>query len=177
MPRIHITGNAGSGKSTLAVRLGAALQVPVTGLDEIVWRPGWTKTPSDERLMLEQQLVSRPNWIIEGVSKTVREAAEIVILLDVSRFVAFSRCARRNWRYLFRSRPSLPPDCPELLIIPRLCRLIWNFQKNIKPQIVSDMQRSDTKFFHVSSADELDIVLRELGAISFLGAVVPGKSR
>ena len=50
--RIHITGNAGSGKSTFAKSIGDILGVHVYGLDKIVWKEGWKKTPLHERKSL-----------------------------------------------------------------------------------------------------------------------------
>ncbi len=163
MSRIHITGNAGSGKSTLADALGASLGLPVRGLDEIVWSPGWKKTRIEQREALERALISEPDWVIEGVSQTVRKAADVVIFLDVARPTSYWRCAKRNWRYLFRSRPGLPAHCPEILIIPRLVRLIWNFPRIVRPQILSDMRASDARCFHVSNTTELSAALSELG--------------
>ena len=143
MTRIHITGNAGSGKSTLAARLGRSLDLPVFGLDQIVWQPGWRKSPSDWRRDREAKLVARPSWIIEGVSRTVLDAADYVIFLDVSRATSFVRCAGRNWKYLFRSRPGLPENCPEILIIPRLIQIIWRFPIHVRPGILSALAVRD----------------------------------
>ncbi|MGJ8529313.1 hypothetical protein [Maritalea sp.] len=78
MNRIHITGNAGSGKTTFAAELGLALGLPVFGLDSIVWQPGWQKTPTAERVIEEEALISQKIWIIEGVSKPVRDAADVL---------------------------------------------------------------------------------------------------
>ena len=161
--RIHATGNAGSGKSTLAALIGESLGLPVKGMDEIVWMPGWEKTPAEERKVLEKALISGSSWVIDGVSPTVRSAADVVIFLDVSRPTSYFRCAKRNWRYMFRSRPGLPPHCPEILIVPRLIRLIWNFTARVKPQILADMQQAKGQFFHVTNKNELNTVLHELG--------------
>src|SRR4051812_6554459 len=128
MKRILVTGNAGAGKSTLAQHLGQVLGLPVYGLDQIVWQSGWRKTPTQLRRQRIQELISSSDeWIIEGVSQAVLEAADAVIFIDAPRIVCFWRCAKRNWRYLFCSRPDLPEGCPEWRIIPQLCRIIWNF--------------------------------------------------
>lgn len=58
--RIFVTGNAGSGKSTYAKRLGETLNLPVHGLDAIVWQSGWRKTPPEEKQKRIQPLAACP---------------------------------------------------------------------------------------------------------------------
>lgn len=135
--RILVTGNAGSGKSTLAHELGQRLSLPVHGLDMIVWRPGWQPAPIAERTAALMELAERPAWVVDGVSRVLEEHADHVIFLDVAPGVCTWRCAKRNWRYLFRSRPGLPARCPELLIIPELLRIIWRFDRDVRPRILA----------------------------------------
>ncbi len=138
--RIHITGNAGSGKSTLAEKIGTILGLDVFSLDAVVWKEGWKVTPQDERRRLEKMIVARPQWIIEGVSSIAREAADTIIFLDFPRNVCYLRCAKRNVHYLFKSRPGLPDNCPEIKIVPTLFKIIWNFSSTVKPKIVKDLE-------------------------------------
>ena len=163
MTRIHITGNAGSGKTTLARLLGSRLGLPVCHLDDVVWQSGWRKTPADERVARERELVAQKRWVIDGVSRTVREAADVIVLLDISRPVAYLRCAKRNWRYLFTSRPELPPRCPELLIAPHLVRLIWRFQTEALPTIIDHATASGSDFYRIRNRDDRARLLRALG--------------
>ena len=163
MTRIFITGNAGSGKSTLARRIGTSFGIPVQGLDQVVWRPGWRKTGPDERAAAESALIAPAAWVIEGVSWDVMEAADLVIFLDVSRRTSYLRCAGRNWRYLFRSRPGLPENCPEVLIIPELIRIIWRFPKRVRPRILSALGERPTRSRIVRNRADLDQLLQELG--------------
>ena len=65
-------------------------------------------------------------------------AADLVVFLDVPRRVSLVRCARRNAPYLFRSRPDLPERCPEVLIIPKLLKIIWQFPTHVRPQLLAD---------------------------------------
>jgi adenylate kinase family enzyme len=125
--RIHVTGNAGAGKTTLAVKLGQELRMPVIHLDTIVWQPGWKSVPVDQRNEALRLAASPKNWIIEGVSRYIREQADVVVFLDIPRHTCVWRCAKRNWRYLFRSRPEMPIGCPEWRIMARLIRMIWDF--------------------------------------------------
>lgn len=125
--RIHVTGNAGAGKTTLAARLGEHTGLPVFSLDRIVWRPGWRKTPPAERAALEEALIARPEWIVEGVSARVRAAADLVIFLDLPRAACVRRALVRTLRNRGRARPGLPADCPDWRIVPRLIGLIRRF--------------------------------------------------
>lgn len=154
MRRIHVTGNAGVGKTTTAARLGRSLGLPVYSLDAIVWQSRWKKTPAEERLAREAALIAEPRWVIDGVSQTVREAADTIVFLDLPRGVCLYRCARRNWRYLFRSRPGLPEQCPEYRIAPYLARLIWRFPRRVRPAILDESKGKI--FVHVRSARDLD---------------------
>ena len=161
--KIHVTGNAGSGKTTLAAVIGAELGLPVYGLDSIVWSPGWQKTSPDIRAAKESELISGDDWVIDGVSPAVRRAADVTILLDVDRLTSFRRCASRNWKYLFRSRPGLPERCPEILIFPRLCQIIWRFPTRVLPQILGDLEASSGQFFRVRNDRERYTALSYLG--------------
>jgi adenylate kinase family enzyme len=103
MKRVVILGPGGSGKSTLAARLGKSTGLPVIELDKIFWRPGFLPTPCDQWVELQQRLVEKDRWIIDGdlgpyddVEVRFR-AADTIILLDFS----LVRCA---WRALRRSR-------------------------------------------------------------------------
>ena len=139
--RIHITGNAGSGKTTLAKELGEILSINVFGLDKIVWKENWAVTPKEERAFLELELTSKQEWIIEGVSLTARQSADYIVFLDFPRLTCMKRGLLRSFKYLFSTRPELPKNCPEILIIHKLIKLIWLFNKYVKPSIISDVNK------------------------------------
>jgi adenylate kinase family enzyme len=164
MPRIHVTGNAGVGKSTLAARIAALVDAPLFGLDEIVWKPGWKKSGSDERTPKEQALCAQPSWVIDGVSRLVRESADTIVFLDYPRRISFWRCARRNWRYLFKSRPGLPPGCPEIRIVPALARIIWRFPTTVRPTLLAEFDewKGQKTLVHIRSDAELSEFMRRL---------------
>lgn len=155
--KIHITGNAGSGKSTLSRLLGEKTGLPVYGLDKIVWKSGWEKSPATERVERELELVQRPEWIIEGVSNRIRHAAELVIFLDRSRTTCILRCLKRNYPYLFRSRPDLPPKCPEFLILPTLLKILWQFPAVIGETIRTEATSNDKQKSYVLLRNDLEV--------------------
>ncbi|WP_101758513.1 AAA family ATPase [Oceanicoccus sp. KOV_DT_Chl] len=141
--RIHITGNAGSGKTTLAKELGDILNIPVFGLDKIVWKENWTVTPQEERAFREQELIIKHDWIIEGVSSTVRDSADWVVFLDFPQHICLKRGILRSFKYLFSTRPELPNNCPEIKIIHRLIKLIWQFNKYARPSILREISKKN----------------------------------
>lgn len=161
--KIHITGNAGAGKTTFAHKLGQDLGLPVFGLDKIVWQAGWVKSPLEVKTIKIHKLISQNAWVIEGVSDAVRDAADIVIFLDVNRATSYWRCAKRNWRYLLKSRPELPDNCPEILILPRLLKIIWKFKHHVRPKILDDMARRPTVYFRISQRHDLYALQQHLG--------------
>ena len=161
--RIFVTGNAGAGKTTFATNLAEVLGVPFHGLDGIVWQERWRKTPQPEKDAQIENLISGDAWIIDGVSDRAMRAAEVVVFLDVPRRVSAVRVIRRNARYLLRSRPGLPPHCPEVLVIPKLARLIWRFPRHIRPKILAEKsQRSNESFVHLAWPESGERLIEEL---------------
>jgi adenylate kinase family enzyme len=140
--RINVTGNAGSGKTTLALQIGRRLDLPVHHLDSVVWQPRWKKTDPHTRRALEEQLTRRESWVIDGVSKHIRERADLVVFLDLPRPKCVLRAMKRNVPYLFRSRLGLPEKCPEILIVPRLLKIIWRFPSRVRPAILEEAEGS-----------------------------------
>jgi adenylate kinase family enzyme len=123
MQRVVILGRGASGKSALAVELAEITGLPVIELDKIFWRPGLVATPRDQWMAIQQELVERERWIMEGdlgpydVVDVRLRAADTVILLDFSLVRCAWRAIRRSperadfWRWLIgyrrRSRPLL----------------------------------------------------------------------
>ncbi|MDO9609546.1 MAG: hypothetical protein Q7J26_13570 [Brevundimonas sp.] len=138
--------------------------LPVFGLDAVVWEAGWRKVSSEKREKAERDLIARPAWVIDGVSARVREAADAVIFLDMPRRTCLLRCARRNWRYLFRSRPGLPDACPEILIVPQLVSIIRRFPGRVRPGILSDIEKRPDARFHVVTAADRTAAIQSLSA-------------
>jgi adenylate kinase family enzyme len=160
--RIHITGNAGSGKTTMAKELGLLLGIDVYGLDKIVWQEGWITRPPKESRRLAEELCQKTTWVIEGVSSIVRESADVVIFLDFSRRECYWRCLQRNWRYLFKSRPELPDHCPEIKILPKLVKIIWQFSSQARPKIISGHGMKNQTFVILSSNKDIESFLEEI---------------
>lgn len=52
------------------------MNIDVFGLDKIVWKEGWVATSKDERALLEKELASKQEWVIEGVLSIARQSAD-----------------------------------------------------------------------------------------------------
>ena len=139
--RIHITGNAGAGKTTLAKELASQLDLPIFHLDAIIWKTGWRKTPRQERDQAISSITSNPHWVIDGVSEMVREKADIVVYINTSRYSCMFRCIKRCLTFGFSTRSELPNGCPELSILFRVIKLVWDFPSIVGDQILAESKQ------------------------------------
>lgn len=116
--KIHIIGGPGSGKTTLAKQLSEELQIPHYDLDDLQWdnSAGYgTKRDPSERDALLAQLLSKDDWIIEGVYYAWCERcfaeADRIYLLEVPCRVYRRRIIRR----FIRRKLGLEPGKRETL--------------------------------------------------------------
>lgn len=165
--KIFIAGNAGAGKTSLAKQLGEKLQITPLSLDGIVWKSGWKLTSGLERTAgINSITQTKKTWIIDGVSKYVMDMANVIIFLDIKRSTCYLRLMKRNWKYLLKSRPELPPKCPEILIVKKLISIVWNFDKLVKPNILKHIaeNRKSKLIYHVTTPTEIRLLLQDLDA-------------
>lgn len=143
MKRIAIIGSSGAGKSTLARQLGAILGIDVIHLDSVYWKPGWVETPRNEWIKIQEELVRRDRWIIDGnygATLDVRlAAADTVIFLDFPRAVCLWRAVRRRFQNRGKTRPDMGPGCPEKLDWDFL-KWIWTFPQRTRPVVLAKLE-------------------------------------
>lgn len=117
MQRVLIIGPCGSGKSTLARELAVRLNLPLTHMDQLNWRPGWVESSKDEIRARLDEVFKEDRWIIDGnYSGTLAERiarADTIIQLDFPISLCLWRVMRRVWTYRGRTRPDMTDDCPE----------------------------------------------------------------
>lgn len=137
MERILIIGCSCSGKSTLARTLGQRLDLPVTHLDQLWWKPGWetcSREEFDEKL---ERVLQERRWIIDGnYSRTIGQRlpkCDTVIYLDFSRWRCLWGLVQRLTQSAGHVRPDMAPGCPERFDLD-FVKWIWNFNKNNRVQ-------------------------------------------
>ena len=153
--RINVTGNAGSGKSTLSRQLSRELGLPLIEMDRLIWKAGWQQVPKERYQAQLAPLLQQESWVLDGVSKLARQQADLIVFLDYPRRVCAWRCAKRNWRYLFRSRPGLPEGCPEWKIVLTLTNIIIGFPNHAREAILKDAAELDSAAVIIKNTADL----------------------
>ncbi|WP_409253330.1 topology modulation protein [Bacillus sp. SCS-153A] len=128
MERIMVVGiSAGVGKSTFARRLGNILDIEVTHLDSLFWKPGWVEANLEEFSALQREIVKKPQWIMEGnYSQTFElrlQHADTIIYLELPLYVCLYRVLKRWLTNLGKTRPDMGKGCKE--------QMEWGFLKFI----------------------------------------------
>ena len=133
MDRIQIMGCSGSGKSTLARSLGKMTGLPVVHIDQLFWKSGWVESSREEIDGKILEAAAGERWIIDGCySRTLRhrlERCDLVVYLDLPRWVCMVSVIRRYLQNLGRVRPDMPEGCPEK-IDREFLTWVWNYNHN-----------------------------------------------
>ena len=166
--KIILVGSSGSGKSWLAKRIAELTGYPLTHLDNEFWKLEWVETPKPEWSARLQELISGEQWIIDGNYKSTMDvryaAADLVIFLDISRFVCL-------WSF-FKRAGKKRSDLPQYLDEPsgfskehfQSYKWIWEYPKT-KRKTVIDLHEKypDTPFLQIQSRRKVQRLLRSWG--------------
>ncbi|MBU9723214.1 MULTISPECIES: DNA topology modulation protein [Bacillaceae] len=167
MKRIAIIGSGGAGKSTLAKQIGQHLGIEVVHLDALYWKPGWVETPRDKWVEIQQELLKKEEWIVDGNFGSTMdlriEAADTIIFLDYSKWVCTYRVLKRQIMYRKKTRPDMGANCPEKLD-PLFLKWVWNYPIAKRPEVMRKLEGISTKknVIILKSSREAEDFLRSL---------------
>lgn len=120
MQRIFIVGSGGAGKSTLAKKLSAKFDIQSYELDSFFWEDNWVVSPQNEFLSKVQNIVSQPDWIIDGnyrgpIFDSVYNSADTLIWLNLPKVVVAWRFIKRSLSMWTKGENFFGKNCPPSL--------------------------------------------------------------
>jgi len=162
--RIIIVGNNGSGKSFLAKELSVITGLPLVHLDVEFWRPNWEKPPKEEWIKKQRELTSKELWIIDGNHTATMElrfkAADLVVFLDINRFVCLVSILLRNGKKRSDTPQYLDEKFDKEFL--RLCKGLWSFSKTRKHTIMNLHKKYyDKPFLIIDSRRKMNELLNQ----------------
>jgi adenylate kinase family enzyme len=149
--RILVTGTSGSGKSTLARHLAAVLELHYVELDALHHGTNWTPRP--EFLEEVKRFVTGERWVTEwqypAVRELLAERADLLILLDLPRWIVMTRVVRRTLGRRLRhtelwNRNVEPPLHTIVIDRDHIIRWAWRTHDDHLPRATVCVERHPT---------------------------------
>lgn len=108
--RVLVYGVTGAGKTTLARQVAARLGVPFHPVDDLTWEPGWVPVPLPVQRERIAAVCAGDAWVLDhayGAWVDVPLArADLVVGLDLPRWLSFGQLLRRSVRNVARGTPT-----------------------------------------------------------------------
>lgn len=167
MKKIALIGSGGSGKSTLARQLGRKLNIQVYHLDALFWKPGWEPISKEEQRKVQNELVKKEEWIIDGNYNGTMDirlsAADTIIFIDISRIRCIYRVFKRMSQFHGKSRPDMAEGVNERLDFHFL-KWVWDYPKTKKPVVLKKLEQlpKDKKVIILNSPTEVQRFLEKV---------------
>ena len=162
--RIHIIGCSGSGKSYLADKLSEKYNIPHFDLDDLQWDNNaehyGVKMPEEKRDAMLREIVSGPDWIVEGVYyKWVLDSfdtADLIYVLDMPR-----RLYRRRiiLRFIKRKLGLAEGKKESLKSLINLLKWTKKFQNENMPKIKEILEKYPDKVVWLSSKRDVNKII------------------
>ncbi|WP_347549733.1 topology modulation protein [Pseudalkalibacillus hwajinpoensis] len=165
MKRIMVMGvSAGAGKSTFAQKLGEILQIDVHHLDALFWKPGWKEASLEEFRSSQNEIVTSPQWIIEGNysnSYDIRaDHADTIIYIELPRMICIYRVLKRWITHIGQTRQDMGEGCKEKMDLAFL-KFIWTTYHPRKEKMKSRFEQ-----FQQNGSEKSIIILRNKSEIA-----------
>lgn len=162
--KIMIIGRSGCGKSTFAIKLSKLLNILVFHLDKYFFEHSWIARNYEEFLSLQKEIISLPNWIIDGNSTKSYEMryqqADLCLYFNFPKWLCYWRVFKR----LFDKHPDIDdraPNCPET-VRWSLLKYMWHFEERVNP-ILRQLQSKypHVQFIEFRSDEEVNQFIRQ----------------
>ena len=159
-----IFGRPGSGKSTFAYKLHQHTGIPLYHLDKYFYTSHWVERNYEEFMQIQQDLVDRDSWIIDGNCTRSFETrwarADLVIYFALPRYLCYWRVLKR-----FFSRNPLLDDraegCEEI-ISWKLLKYMWTFDQRVAQSVVFLQKTYPATYCSVHSDKEAEHILTNI---------------
>lgn len=140
--RVLVAGASGAGKTTLAIELARRLGVRHTEIDALFHGPGWVPRPdfvADVQALVAQQAWTT-EWQYDGVREVLADRAELVVWLDLPRWLVLAQVTRRTLRRRLRRQELWNGNVePSLLTIftdpEHIVRWSWTSHRRLAPRV------------------------------------------
>lgn len=168
--RILVIGCSGAGKSMLARGLAARLALPLIHLDAEYWLPGWQQPARADWREKVAGLAERGTWVMDGNYAGTFDIrmprADVIVFLDLPRFVCLKGILWRPLRYWGRQRPDMGPGCIERYDWP-FVKYVWSFRDRERPKIMAALETlgAGAKLVHLRSRREVRALLADPAAM------------
>jgi adenylate kinase family enzyme len=172
MSRVVIIGNAGGGKSTLARMLARHRGLPHVEVDRLLWQEGWRLTPNDVYLEQHNELISRTEWVIDGVGQRDSIPARLsrateVILIDMPLWMHFWLAAERQIAWASGKLEDAPGGIAQMPSTQALFKTIWDVDRDWMPEIrvlCSAAEAQGKTITRIASVEDLNRFTQQIAA-------------
>ncbi|SDN14239.1 Adenylate kinase [Psychrobacillus sp. OK028] len=140
------------------------MNIEVYHLDALFWKPNWTPTSKEEQRKVQNELVKKEEWIIDGNYNGTMDirlnAVDTIIFVDISRIICIYRVFKRMIQYRGKSRPDMAEGVNERLDLEFL-KWVWYYPKTKKPVVLKKLEQlpNDKKVIILKSPREVQLFL------------------
>ncbi|GAA0588200.1 AAA family ATPase [Paractinoplanes ferrugineus] len=152
MRRILVYGVTGSGKSTLAQRIGERLGLPYHAIDDLTWEPGWVPVSDEVQRERVRAVCAGDAWVIDSAYSKWADVpfarVEVVVALDLPRWLSLSRLLRRTVGHALRRTPTCNGNYETWrnAFLSRESILVWHFRSFKRKQRRMRAWHADPEF-------------------------------
>jgi adenylate kinase family enzyme len=161
--KIMIFGRPGSGKTYFSLKLHAITRIPIYHLDKFFFTANWGKRNYDEFMKIQQDIVNKHTWIVDGNCtkslETRYSQADLCLYFNFPKALCLWRIVKR----LFQKRDHIEDradDCPEAVRWV-LIKYMWSFETRIKDDIEKlRIKYPLVTFVEVKNDEQLNSILK-----------------